>query len=245
MPMFVEPEARRLAMKSQWDALVSLVRGPEGRVRASERDFVGWLPLHWAAFKGAPLEVVRALLDAYPQGAQTTSSRGWLPLHLAASKGAPLEVVQALLDVHPRAVLETNQDSMTPLDEARQRDYPQKKTIALLTRYMSDTELASLQQSNSVAVPADEQARSAHRARDRTRREQEECERPCRRDPQSMPPRYIKRACQVTVKRLMKKAEAKTMRTLLADFGLSGAGTKEQLAEQLAEQLHYATDDED
>ena len=53
------------------------------------------------------------------------------------------------------------------------------------------------------------------------------------------------KVCQVTVKRLMKKAKAETINTLLADFGLSGAGTKEQLAEQLAEQLHYATDDDE
>ena len=43
-----------------------------------------YLPLHYAARFKAPVEVVRALLDAYPQGAETMNNEGRLPLHLAA-----------------------------------------------------------------------------------------------------------------------------------------------------------------
>ena len=50
----------------------------------------------------APVEVVRALLDAHPQGAQRMNNNRDLPLHEAAHYKAPLEVVRALLDAHPQ-----------------------------------------------------------------------------------------------------------------------------------------------
>ena len=64
--------------------------------------------MHYAALRGAPVEVVRALLDAYPEGAGMTDIiYRSLPLHFAAAphRGrAPVEVVRALLDAYPEGV---------------------------------------------------------------------------------------------------------------------------------------------
>ena len=88
-------EALWLAENKQWEELVRLVRGPEGPARASETPpwEHGRLALHRAVEVApvAPVEVVRALLDAYPQGAQAKVHGpygGALALHLAAENGA-------------------------------------------------------------------------------------------------------------------------------------------------------------
>ena len=78
------PKAIRLAIDRRWEELVRLVRRPKGPVRASKRSKFGNIALHLAARKGASLEVVRALLDAYPQDAQATGNGGDRALRLAA-----------------------------------------------------------------------------------------------------------------------------------------------------------------
>ena len=110
------PQAVRLAKGRQWDELVRCARGPDGQARATERDGNGSTALHWAAAFQAPLEVVRALLDAYPQGAQVTDSAGCLALHLAARYGAPVEVVRALLDAYSQGAQTVNSAGRSPLD---------------------------------------------------------------------------------------------------------------------------------
>ena len=45
--------------------------------------------------------------------------------------------------------------------------------------------------------------------------------------------------------RLVKKAKKEHIALLCGDFGVPVSGTKQELAENLAEQLHYETDDDD
>ena len=52
-------------------------------------------------------------------------------------------------------------------------------------------------------------------------------------------------ACDVTVKRLLKKAKKEHIALLCGDFGVGISGTKQELSENLAEQLHYETDSDD
>jgi len=54
------------------------------------------------------VEVVRTLLDAYPEGPTKQDKNGWLPLHTACFHSAPPEVVRALLDAHPEGAREQN-----------------------------------------------------------------------------------------------------------------------------------------
>ena len=51
--------------------------------------------------------------------------------------------------------------------------------------------------------------------------------------------------CEVMVDRLMKHAKRESMAALCEDFGIRTTGTKKQLAEALAEQCHYETDNDD
>ena len=44
--------------------------------------------------------------------------------------------------------------------------------------------------------------------------------------------------------RLMKKVKKEHMIPLLVDFGVPTQGSKEEIAQQLADQLHYETDDD-
>jgi hypothetical protein len=50
-------------------------------------------------------------------------------------------------------------------------------------------------------------------------------------------------ACRVTAMRLLKKVKKEHMLPLLNDFGVPTKGSKEELVEALAEQLHYETDE--
>ena len=116
--------AARLAQAGRWDGLVARARGTDGRAWAMEGDERGLLALHFAAVYQAPLEVVRALLDAYPEGAQTTDNDGMLPLHHAALNDAPVEVVCALLDAYPQGAQTTKNDGWLPLHDAAFNDAP-------------------------------------------------------------------------------------------------------------------------
>ena len=59
----------------------------------------GDLPLHLAASEEATVEVVRALLEAHPDGAKEREDKyGDLPLHWAASEEATVVVAQELLE---------------------------------------------------------------------------------------------------------------------------------------------------
>ena len=64
------------------------------------------LPLHYAAEKQAPLEVIKALVEAYPEGAKEKDEDQMLPLHYAAQAQAPLEVIKALVEAYPEGAKE-------------------------------------------------------------------------------------------------------------------------------------------
>jgi ankyrin repeat protein len=61
--------------------------------------------LHPALKDKAPLEVVQALMAAYPEAAREKDKEGQLPLHSALTNQAPLEVVKALLEAARAGVL--------------------------------------------------------------------------------------------------------------------------------------------
>ena len=50
-------------------------------------------------------------------------------------------------------------------------------------------------------------------------------------------------ACEVAAMRLLNKCKKETLIMLCNDFGIPTSGNKEKLAEEVAEQLHYETDD--
>lgn len=52
-------------------------------------------------------------------------------------------------------------------------------------------------------------------------------------------------ACKVTTMRILKKSKKEKIAAFLEDFGVPTRGSKEELAQSLAEQLHYETDEEE
>mmetsp|Transcript_14770 Transcript_14770/g.21096 ORF Transcript_14770/g.21096 Transcript_14770/m.21096 type:complete len:431 (+) Transcript_14770:208-1500(+) len=73
------------------------------------------LPLHQACENGAPSEVVKALLEAYPYAVQMKDSGGDLPLHLACRERASKAVLLTLLEADPKASKVADDEGRLPL----------------------------------------------------------------------------------------------------------------------------------
>lgn len=62
------------------------------------------LPLHAALLFNGPIDVVRALVKAYPRACSAHDDQGMLPLHIAFRAGASEEIVLTLLSCFPEAI---------------------------------------------------------------------------------------------------------------------------------------------
>ena len=71
-------------------------------------------PLHRALMNGAPPDVIRVLVDAYPQAVQTDNYNNDFPLHIACINEHPPEVISLLMTAHPEA-LHHRADGLLPL----------------------------------------------------------------------------------------------------------------------------------
>ncbi|GHP12325.1 hypothetical protein PPROV_001105300 [Pycnococcus provasolii] len=96
-------ELHDLIIVKNWDGVRARIQSNPGEVR--QKNFRGWFPLHWAAYNKAPLDVVRYLVEKYPDSVrEKTGSGGSLPLHMAAAHDAPLDVVRYLVEQYPQGV---------------------------------------------------------------------------------------------------------------------------------------------
>jgi ankyrin repeat protein len=82
-----------------------------------EKDPDGWLPLHHAVFREAPVEVVQCLVDGFEKALQESTDKGWHPLSIAARHNAPLEVVHFLVSKRPQLLREASRGFL-PLHRA-------------------------------------------------------------------------------------------------------------------------------
>lgn len=105
---------RRCPYPNVVDALIKAY--PDALLVEEEK---GWLPLHYACRFKAPTEVVRLLLNVYPEkgrlGVSRPDRKGRSPLYYAVRYDAPTGVVGLLLDVDASAVLEEDQNADSPL----------------------------------------------------------------------------------------------------------------------------------
>mmetsp|Transcript_9161 Transcript_9161/g.13297 ORF Transcript_9161/g.13297 Transcript_9161/m.13297 type:complete len:220 (-) Transcript_9161:99-758(-) len=76
------------------------------------------LPIHAAIGFEAPKRVIKALLDAYPNGAKEKDDSGMLPLHWAYGKDAEEEVLSLLTHMYPKAVATRDNKGRMPLEHA-------------------------------------------------------------------------------------------------------------------------------
>ena len=104
----------KMITSDQWDRVVQLCQGTPGEAKkwtTRQGFFEGMkdasvLPIHEALVAGAPIHVIQALLDAYPDCVfckETSYQR--LPLHCACRKNAMPEVVDLLLRKYADAAL--------------------------------------------------------------------------------------------------------------------------------------------
>jgi hypothetical protein len=91
------------------------------------------LPIHVACSLHAPLEVVRAIVEAHPQclGMKESSFKR-LPIHVACQFAAPVEVIQYLADEYVAGTLEPDALGRLPIHYACSNGAPMGVVRALL-----------------------------------------------------------------------------------------------------------------
>jgi hypothetical protein len=93
-------------------ALTVILDSPHWTKRVDPRE---GLPLHVAICKGAPFEVVTALLEAYPDATTIRSYNKQLPCHLACYYEISSEGMKMLLRCNPDAAGVINNFGQTPM----------------------------------------------------------------------------------------------------------------------------------
>jgi len=73
------------------------------------------LPIHTACALNPPLNLVKELLGAYPEGPSFTDNQGLYPLHYACGNFASAEVVELVRYAFPEAIKLTDPNGMLPL----------------------------------------------------------------------------------------------------------------------------------
>jgi ankyrin repeat protein len=90
-------------------------------------------PLHIACWGNPPQEVVRALIEVYPQGLKKKDVHGDTPLHIAVSNPATrIELIQALVEAEPAAASIANREGLMPLHAACRYSPSNDEIISLL-----------------------------------------------------------------------------------------------------------------
>jgi len=88
------------------------------------------LPLHVACGNQASVDVVKWLVEIYPDAVQVKSNGGWLPLHYACRFQASFPVIKYLIKCYPKALEEETDDCWLPIHFA--------------CRYQGSTEITEL-----------------------------------------------------------------------------------------------------
>lgn len=82
------------------------------------RDQEGFLPLHWACYHGASVDILKLLLGSWPESVREAISQNRLPLHLACRQNASLGSIQFLVEKYPQALEANTNQGMLPLHYA-------------------------------------------------------------------------------------------------------------------------------
>ena len=105
-----------LARMQHWPQVIA--RSSVNKIEATYADSDGLLPLHWACSGGPTVEVVVALLEAFPEASGAVDSDGSTPLHFACHYGATVDVVTLLLQSNAGSVQVQDKYGRTPLYHA-------------------------------------------------------------------------------------------------------------------------------
>lgn len=96
-----------------------------------EMGSVRWcqLPLHAAITFQAPFDVVKKLIEAYPESVRCADDQDMLPLHYAFRFGSEDKVLAYVLEEFPQAVKKKALRDRLPLDMAHYSSRPERGTI--------------------------------------------------------------------------------------------------------------------
>lgn len=95
----IDSALRRALIARNWEQSSKCITHEQASQRDTDEKKVA---LHHALENGAPLSVVKSLLDVYPEGAlERGGYYDMCAIHYACEKNASLEVVQALLTAFP------------------------------------------------------------------------------------------------------------------------------------------------
>mmetsp|Transcript_16590 Transcript_16590/g.20665 ORF Transcript_16590/g.20665 Transcript_16590/m.20665 type:complete len:289 (-) Transcript_16590:183-1049(-) len=117
-------------------------------IGAREKDSFHRIPLHYACFSGAAVDVVLSLLEAFPDGVKSRDKDGWLPLHVACSAGAPLEVVVELVRTYPQSLSATTDGGRKAVIISERNKHPNKDAVVSFLRRAESTLAAEEPRSN-------------------------------------------------------------------------------------------------
>jgi len=94
-----------------------------------KKDRSGCSPLALAIILRAPVEVIKALVDAYPNGAKVGDARNMLPLHMAFRLGSSPTTAAVLVCAYPCALTAKDSKGHTPRQilKAYRREYEKKE----------------------------------------------------------------------------------------------------------------------
>jgi len=103
---------------------------------------IRFLPLHAACLLGAPLLLIKDLVQAYPYAVRKKTMQGKLPLHIACAVHTDHRVIVALLDSWSDALYIKDIDGNTPLDIASQSDTnsERKRIMQVLMKQLKNPE---------------------------------------------------------------------------------------------------------
>jgi len=118
----------------QWDSVIKQITA-DPSLAMVERE--GVLPLHAACDAGAPIHVIKMLLEIYPEAAQAKTDNGYLPLfcHLLLNTESPSEdIVAALLESYPEAAAVVDDNDQLPIHLACMATGVSKNIFTMLLR---------------------------------------------------------------------------------------------------------------
>eukprot|EP00942_MAST-04A_sp_MAST-4A-sp1_P010521 g10521.t1 len=88
----------------------------------TESDSFGMIPLHYASLYGAPLKIVKYLIQQDEISIERKTNNGSLPLHLAVMDNHHHHLLPYFLSLYPDGANIQNDDHLTPYDIAKEKN---------------------------------------------------------------------------------------------------------------------------
>ncbi|GAX24860.1 hypothetical protein FisN_6Hh191 [Fistulifera solaris] len=99
------------------------------------------LPIHAVCIFRAPLALIEALIEVYPDGPMQKDDQGMLPVHLACRNGASKGVVLTLLEAFPESLKVKDRKNRTAVDLVATSESANKEAVLVaIRRFQKETQ---------------------------------------------------------------------------------------------------------